>query len=161
MRVSVYRIGPELEDEHYAVLQNGRALRYDNGELTVGTLRDAARQYLAVTGLPQETHVDPRGRARTLREAEIKERLQMVAEFATPQMLAAMLQRPPGTPMAITVDGGWDFAPTDDNAPDVIWRTEVTADLLHQAREAFIRQTTTEATERIDRIQNTQTREYV
>jgi len=156
----VYRIGPELEDEHFAVLQDGSALRYSNGELTVGTLRQAAQQYLAVTGLPPETHVDVRGRARGLREAEIKERQLMVAEFATPQLLAAMLQRPAKTVLTITADGGWQFGSTED-APETIWRTEVTPALLQAAKEAFARQIATETTERVDRIQNTQTREYV
>lgn len=164
MKVTIYRIGPEMEDDHYAILKEGVALRYPTGELTVGTLRQATQEFLAVTGLPPDTNVDVRGRAVSVREAEIKERQEIIAGLATPQLLAALMQRPDKTLVTITADGGWQFGPSVEPIPEergpVIWRTEVSPTLYRAAKEAFIRLVAGEAAERIDRVQNTQTKEY-
>ena len=53
-RTRLYKIGPDLEDEHIALIHNGQALRYPDGNLTVpqSQFPKAAAQYFAVTGLP-------------------------------------------------------------------------------------------------------------
>ena len=161
MRTRLYRIGMEGEGEHYAVLQDGGCVRFPTGELTCATYRQAAAHFLTVTGLPPETHVDVNGNAHTPREAEIRERQAMLEAGVGPQLLAGMLQQPAKTRVTLFADGSWRFGPIDDGAQGVIWVTSVTPALLHAAKEAFVRQIYAEAHERIDRIQNTLTREFV
>lgn len=161
MRTRIYRIGPELEGEHYALLQDGSCLRFPTGELTVPTFRQAAQQYLTVTGLPPETGVDLAGRAYTPRIAEIIERRAMLEGLATPQLLAGMLQQPAKTRTTLFADGSWRFGPVEEGVGGIIWQTEVAPALLQAAKEAFTRQIYSESQERIDRITNTQTKEYV
>ena len=155
-RTRLYRIGPDLADEHIALLHNGVALRYPDGNLTVGEFPRAAAQYFAVTGLPVEAPVTIEGKAFSIREAEIRERVHLLHGLVVPALLAGFIQHPGGTPLTLFADGGWRFGPleegTEQPAP-ILWQTQVRPELLQGLREAFLGQIRQESRERIDRIQ--------
>ena len=162
-RTRLYRIGPELEDQHYALVHNGLALRYENGDLTVARFPDAAAAYFRVTGAAVERPVDVEGRAFSVREAEILERVQIIRQIVTPQMLAGILQHPKDTALTLFGDGGWRFGALEEGVetPPVLWQTSVSAVMVKLARDEFLRQIQQESQERIDVLRNSKTGEYV
>ena len=155
-RTRIYRIGPELEDEHFALIHNGVAQRYENGDLTVALFPEAARAYFALTGLPVETPVHVEGRAFGLREAELQERVHLLHELVVPQLLAGAIQQKAGTAITLFADGGWRFGPLEEGVetPPVLWQTTVNPLWVKTVKDAFLLQIQQELQQRIDRLRN-------
>ena len=161
-RTQIYRVGPEMEDEHYVVIHNGQARPYPGGLLATSVFREAVRQYLTLTGLPAETAVQVAGKAFSLREAEIVERVQILQGSLSVQCLGEAIKYPAKTMLTLFVNGTWGFGGVGEDSPPlpILWQTRVTPALGKAVREAFLGQIAQESREQIDRLRNNPIGDY-
>ena len=77
VRVRVYKIGPELENEKYCLLVNGQPQEFEEGKKLTPNFDLVDRAYRQATGLANTEMVQVQGTDVSLRGAILKERFAM------------------------------------------------------------------------------------